>query len=938
MAVVCGPLALRLTFGTHYFASWTEEDEQQELGRLYRERGWGESFVLSGWRMRRVALFVFDIVVWMWLRYYLDFYLDVQAMYIFWQHSNFWFLLGNFGGIVLGLLWTAVEFYKILRDGEREDYLPGGQVLIVGLLIPMAGMHVTYLSVLSLFTGDKHRFLFISTLAESVLESSVSAFVQTYAVVFSTLSLADKVDLYSSIALSFISIGYAFSSLDKYDGGELLVKLPGLCRSSSAKWWAVFIFRISEVTSRATSLALFQCIWSWGIVSVMAADTVIVVVLSAIFQWSRGRKYGQTGQKLMRDNLVYALPSSICLMTPMLEKDSPMTLPPEMYYSLRVLELAGMVALAGWKIRWDVDVAREEFKDDAIIVVSFALSTVLMVLLCVVLRQFVAVRTLLEAPMDMWHMRPFNVTQQVLRNRILGADSADTCSKSRSGHTWHSEQRRIVAQIQRAPQRASSLIYADLASGLPKDMAKAEWDARFLSAKVTCCLEQSLQSLADTFASLQSGSKVFASRSSSFTRTPSKKKTLQHSNMSPQNSVVPALDHGVLRAGTLVHIRGPGGGLTNDESRVVMRWAGDSVDQKFVVESADEECVGFRGKLSEPILSGGHVRLRALQTNRMLGLAPLHHSNSALPLLDEEGGQALMESWDLETRKYSRPGSGVEPDTLFSFMLWREEEYRSARRFALSVKPLNKGTLEVGSFRPNVCGTDDFVESGWRIAAINGHAATPDDVEQILAQARQELEEDGVSENPESHLARSNTVGAHVLAARSDSMTSGKSRSSTAKFRVCFEKAYGNDMAIHLGDRVVLRAAAVPGGAAAGAGVGFGLEIGHGPSGLEPGSGTRALRGSADTDPLPLTVEPAEIGSRDDPPLYSWAAGEIRRNINNINIVTLQHQHQYQQQHQTTNNKQQQHQQQQHPRRKADAGRLSASLAEKCRVAIMVAW
>ncbi|CAE8709436.1 unnamed protein product, partial [Polarella glacialis] len=153
MAVVCGPLALRLTFGTHYFASWTEEDEQQELGRLYRERGWGESFVLSGWRMRRVALFVFDIVVWMWLRYYLDFYLDVQAMYIFWQHSNFWFLLGNFGGIVLGLLWTAVEFYKILRDGEREDYLPGGQVLIVGLLIPMAGMHVTYLSVLSLFTG-----------------------------------------------------------------------------------------------------------------------------------------------------------------------------------------------------------------------------------------------------------------------------------------------------------------------------------------------------------------------------------------------------------------------------------------------------------------------------------------------------------------------------------------------------------------------------------------------------------------------------------------------------------------------------------------------------------------------------------------------------------------------------------------------------------------
>ncbi|CAK9118339.1 unnamed protein product, partial [Durusdinium trenchii] len=80
----------------------------------------------------------------------------------------------------LGLLWTAVEFYKILRD-EPKDALPGWQVLVVGLLIPLAGLHVTYLSVLSLMMGCKHRFLFISTLAESVLESAVSAFVQTYA-------------------------------------------------------------------------------------------------------------------------------------------------------------------------------------------------------------------------------------------------------------------------------------------------------------------------------------------------------------------------------------------------------------------------------------------------------------------------------------------------------------------------------------------------------------------------------------------------------------------------------------------------------------------------------------------------------------------------------------------------------------------------------------
>eukprot|EP00435_Cladocopium_sp_Y103_P073810 s180_g45.t1 len=65
-------------------------------------------------------------------------------------------------------------------------------------------------------------------------------------------------------------------------------------------------------------------------------------------------------------------------------------------------------------------------------------------------------------------------------------------------------------------------------------------------------------------------------------------------------------------------------------------------------------------------------------------------------------------------------------------------------------------------------------------------------------------------------------------------------------------------------------------GAAAGAVVGFGLEIGHGPSGLDT-TGTRAVVVSESADPLPLIVEPADIGSRDDPPLYGWAAEEIRR-------------------------------------------------------------
>eukprot|EP00930_Biecheleria_cincta_P102285 TRINITY_DN9397_c0_g2_i1.p1 TRINITY_DN9397_c0_g2~~TRINITY_DN9397_c0_g2_i1.p1 ORF type:complete len:1849 (+),score=364.06 TRINITY_DN9397_c0_g2_i1:468-5549(+) len=903
--LILGPLALRMTFGASYFASWTEEEELHELERLYRERGRGESLVLSTWRVRRIVFFLFDVVVAMWLRYYLDLYLDVQAMKIFWQHNDLWFLLSNFMGIVLGLLWTAVEFYKILREGDGDSELPGSQVLVVGLLIPLAGLHVTYLSVFSLMVGTKHRFLFISTLAESVLESAVSAFVQTYAVVFSSLSFADKADLYSSIALSFVSIGYAFSSLDKYDGGELMVKVPGLCRGVNTKWWIVFMFRIAEVTSRATSLALFQCVWRpWGIVSVMSADTLVVLVMSAIYQCARGKKYGGGGGgRLIRDNLVYALPSSICLMTPMLEKDSPMTLPPEAYYSLRILELGGMAGLAGWQLDWDLRRARNLFDDDALVVATFALSTVVMFLLCVVLRQFIAVRTLLEAPSDMWHMRPFNATQQVLRNRIL---SIEVVGKAKA---WQAEQRRLMSRIRAAPHRASSLVRAEMGSDLPTDLTQAEWDARFLGAKVSHYLEQALSSLANSFA-MHSDSKgnEIATSKRKLTRNPHPgpgESSHRHGSGNGSGQM-----GNPLRTGAMVHLRGANGeGLTSSEDGpVVIRWSADVADQKFVVEPAnEEEGFGFGGSsaLGEPILSGDPVRLRSLRDGSLLGLKELDYPDQALP--DEEHGRA-SERWGLETKPDHRVGT-IDPGTLFTFMLWREEEYRSARRFALSVKPLNKGCLEVGRFRPSSGideNADDFVEEGWRVATINGHLATPQDVEAILAQARQEMDEDinsaDTCQSPSRFSRANTTAGCQGAMARLDSTISVKSHSGARmKYRVCFEKAYGSDMAVNLGDRVVLRVASVlEVGAAAGAAVSYNSEIGHVPSGPEHVLGTRTIVAASDLEPLPLTVQPAEIGSSDDPPLYSWAADEIRR--------------------------------------RAQASLVRASLAEKCRIAIVVGY
>lgn len=52
-------------------------------------------------------------------------------------------------------------------------------------------------------------------------------------------------------------------------------------------------------------------------------------------------------------------------------------------------------------LRWDLEAAREIFQDDALIVAAFVVSTVSMILLGFFLRQFVAVRTLLEAPLEM---------------------------------------------------------------------------------------------------------------------------------------------------------------------------------------------------------------------------------------------------------------------------------------------------------------------------------------------------------------------------------------------------------------------------------------------------------------------------------------------------------------------------------------------------------
>eukprot|EP00439_Symbiodinium_sp_Y106_P017611 s4358_g2.t1 len=415
-------------------------------------------------------------------------------------------------------------------------------------------------------------------------------------------------------------------------------------------------------------------------------------------------------------------------------------------------------------------------------------------------------------------------------------------------------------------------------------MTSAEWDARFLSAK-----EQSLRSLAMTFAETQKDQH----KGSLMNRRHSRKKVDDQGlgNAAASATRLPSRGN-PLRTGDLVHLRGTGGGLTvTDEGYVVMRWAGDTADQKFVVEAAEDverfgfssalgaQCaqatfdkvpgvtrtvVGYtggrnprptydsvcagdghteairveydpdkvsydklldvfykgcgaessgkpqyksaiwadrrrggqgsgevgptphpraaaldqRGGVPPEVLqeerlqrairnatifrarhvpSGGLVRLRALRDASLIRIQAPDRPHKA----DEE--EPRIESWNLVTAP--ERGGQADPDTLFSLMLWREEEYRSARRFALSVRPLNKGCLEVRSFQPSFGDADvpsDFVEDGWRIAAINGRPATAED----------ELDDELISEDPATPhgVGATRSQRSQMMAARANSI------------------------------------------------------------------------------------------------------------------------------------------------------------------------
>jgi hypothetical protein len=101
-----------------------------------------------------------------------------------------------------------------------------------------------------------HPLLHSFKLAESAIEATVSACVQSYAMIFRNLSGSDYIFTFVSCVSSYASIALVFAQLDRRDGG--LQGLPGLSVGWCLKWVLVLIFRACEVLSRIISICIFQ--------------------------------------------------------------------------------------------------------------------------------------------------------------------------------------------------------------------------------------------------------------------------------------------------------------------------------------------------------------------------------------------------------------------------------------------------------------------------------------------------------------------------------------------------------------------------------------------------------------------------------------------------------------------------------------------------------
>eukprot|EP00929_Paragymnodinium_shiwhaense_P046099 TRINITY_DN2348_c0_g1_i1.p1 TRINITY_DN2348_c0_g1~~TRINITY_DN2348_c0_g1_i1.p1 ORF type:complete len:1966 (+),score=441.04 TRINITY_DN2348_c0_g1_i1:63-5900(+) len=750
-----GVAFLSLFFGEAYFATWSERQEFSELEYLFTVRNSGSYTVLRSWRIRKKLGFIAYIVCAYILKYYLDLALDVQAMWIFLKRGDVGFFYCNLLGVALALGWTGYEMYKMMRKEadavEAEEgtwQFPVQEVLIIGLTLPVAGFHVLYLAILSIAYGKKHPFLFVSTVAEAILEASVSCMIQTYAVVVKTMDWSDKVAMYESIIVSFFSIGHAFSSIDGYEGGAFLCKLPGIIRSNT-EWRGVLahIFRIAEVTSRATSIALFMTVArKTGFAVLCVVDLTFLLGMTWIFQWriaSAVYAREEDRRTFVLDNLVFGFVSCCCLMAPLFEKDCVLTMPVSLYYMWRFLELCGMAAYCAHRLNYDMQAAQDLFSDDGLMVCGFLVSTVVMLFLCPIIRLFCTVRVLVEAP-DGWQ-QPFNDSQQALRNRILLLD--DRVFDEDKMHV-HDELVRENELIMNGIRMCSS---AKPSCDEVRRICQAYrikypiWEAQFLRAKVAIMVEDAIKALESTEHNLLE---------------------LVARGYKPSE----ALQVGTkLMTGSLVSFRGPKeistdpalrgqvqsvGRLTVLQDFVVPHPLTNERGQKFVIEPETRD--GLRG---EGLYSGRPLRVRCLESGSFLGFLPSWLYQAGVekePQLPFLLGIPDVGGWDAVPAELpAKPANGSKvadvkaepsrseviqehPATMISLSLCKDIVYPSATSFFKKVELLDTDGLSVKHLpyptRKGKKAPLNWDTTGWRILTINGKAVERSDFENRRAQ------------------------------------------------------------------------------------------------------------------------------------------------------------------------------------------------------------
>ncbi|CAE7531378.1 unnamed protein product, partial [Symbiodinium pilosum] len=272
----------------------------------------------------------------------------------------------------------------------------------------------------------------------------------------------------------------------------------------------------------------------------------------------------------------------------------------------------------------------------------------------------------------------------------------------------------------------------------------------------------------------------------------------------------------------------------------------DLSSQKFVIETSSST--------AQPIFSGEQIRLRCLATGRLLGLET-----------------SATGEFELKCK----PRWGSEEATLMSMMLVHEDIYRSPLRFAQQVRMGNG--LEVSDLRQarrKGQNTRSWDGSGWTILAINGQAATRAMVDEILKSAR------GSSQGKYAKMSSTVSTG------ESNNMTSsrqpGEIAAARGEYIVQFVRAAGTaGNPIRIGNKVMLNHA----GGWTSSSVGFsqGVETNRPADDTEQEAQAQIVEGTIGASFL---VEASEYGSKDDPATYQWAADQINRLSDTVQLQT----------------------------------------------------